>query len=318
MLSESDGTPTWPRGSVRLLGPGTSLPAVRSLSTTEIRSHPRWTLARDCYMQMALDSQRPDPAIRRVMQDIARIVLFNIIIGLHEARGEARRTWPTVNRIREAFEPFGLASPRRFDEMIARMRSIGLIQLLPVPSDRRMRLVVPTARMIEEDYIWQDFNMRALAVLRPDVRDYDEVFSHNPVYRQAQRILSVELLAVAQYILDTDANPLIGFIARQDGSKIVFHYLLAALEGGDPSRVSLGYEAVSSRVSTSRTHVRNMVDALEAEGYLKRRGRGGRDIELMPLIWEQAEQFISAVLAGNDYWWQLARARVAAFEQSTQ
>ena len=293
-------------------------PPLAFLSIAQILAHPRWPLARDCYIGMALDTSGPDPAIKRLMQNVARIVLFNIIVGLHEARGPSRKTWPTINRIRETFEPFGLASPRRFDEMIARMRTVGLIELQPAPSDRRIRLVVPTERMIAEDYAWQDFNMRALAVLQPESRAYDEVFSHNPLYRQAQRIVSAGIFHKAQDILDPDANPLVPFLARQDGTKIILSYLEAALACGDPSRVSLSYETVSSRISTSRTHIRNLIELLEADGYLKRHGKGGNDIELMPELWRQAELFIASILSGNDYWWQLTLARVASLEQSTQ
>lgn len=315
MLDQFDATTAW---QARQNEPVKVPPAVDYLSIEQIRAHPRWPLARDCYMQMAAASRSADPAIKRLMQDIARVVLFNVIIGLHEARGAARNTWPTVNRVREAFEPFGLASPRRFDEMIARMRMVGLIELQPDRSDKRLRLVVPTPRMIEEDYAWQDLNMRALAVLRPESRDYDEVFSHNPQYRKAQRTISAGIHSNAQDILDTNANPLVAFLVRQDGPTIIFNYLLAAIEGGDKSRVSLGYETISVRGSTSRTHVRNLVRSLEAAGFLIRHGQGGQDIELMPHLWEQVERFIASIMSGNDYWWQLTRARVAAFQQSTQ
>ena len=295
-----------------------SEPLLTFLTTQQIRNHPRWMLARNGYMQAAVNNQGSDPAIRRLMQDIARVVLFNIILGLNEASGKARDSWPTVNRIREAFEPFGLASPRRFDEMIARLRTVGLIELQPAPVDKRIRLVVPTARMIAEDYAWQDTNMRGLAVLRPESRDYDEVFSHNPLYRLIHRAIGAELHATARNILDVEINPLVAFLVRQDGTKIVFSYLLAAIEGGDTSRASLSYETVSARSTTSRTHVRNLVNALEQAGYLKLHGRGGHDMELMPALWEQTQQFSAAILSGNDYWWQLARQRVAAFDQSTQ
>lgn len=297
---------------------GSNPPQVSYLTIEQIRAHPRWHLARDSYMQMAVDSHSADPAIRRVMQDIARIVLFNLIISLYEAAGEARSTWPTVKRIREVFEPFGLASPRRFDEMIARMRSIGLIELHPAPSDRRIRLVVPTPAMIAEDYAWHDINMHGLTVLLPESRDYDEVFAHNPLYRKVHRAISTGLHPTARDILDPANNPLVAFLVRQDGTKIVFGYLLAALSDGDPTRVSLSYEAISARIATSRTHVRNLVRALEEAGFMKGNGRGGRDIELLPPLLEQAELFIAGVLSGNDYWWQLTRQRIAAMGQSTQ
>lgn len=293
------------------------MPRLAFLSIEQVRNHPRWTIARDSYLQLTMDGHGPDPTIRRLMHDIARSVLFNIL-SLHAVQVEARESWATVNRIREVFAPFGLASPRRFDEMIARLRQVGLIELRPAPSDKRLRLVVPTARMIEEDYAWQDHNMRPLAVLLPESQDYDAVFSHDPLYRHALRAVCAGIMVNARTILDVEANPLIAFLMRQSGGRIIFSYLIAALAGGDPLRVSLRYEDVSIHAGTSRTHVRNMILALEAAGFLQRHGRGGHDIELRPELWEQADRFIASVLSGNDCLWQLTRARVDAIRQSTQ
>ncbi|WP_139198787.1 hypothetical protein [Devosia sp. YR412] len=288
------------------------------LSAAQIRAHPRWALARDYYMQVLVQSHSPDPAIRRVMQDIAGLVLFNLIIALYEARGEARESWPTITRIREVFATFGLASARSLDEMLARMRQIGLIELQTAPGDKRVRLIKPTARMIAEDYAWHDNHMRALAVLQPDSRDYDAVFSHDALHRQVHRAISNGLHDTAFDILDVENNPLVAFIMRQDGAKIIFSYLQQALAGGDPSRVSLNYTTASERIFTSRTHIRNLLSALEDAGMLRRHGTGGNDIELMPALWEHGDYFIASMMSGNDRWWQMTRQRVAAIDQSTQ
>nr|WP_314257196.1 hypothetical protein [uncultured Devosia sp.] len=292
--------------------------ATRFLSTQDVLAHPRWPLARDCYIKVLVGSHSPDPAIRRVLQDVAGLVLFNLIIAIYEARGEAKSTWPTVNRIRESFATFGLASDRSADEMLARMRQIGLIELHTAPGDKRMRLVQPTARMVAEDYAWHDNHMRALTVLLPDSRDYEAVFSHDPLHRQVHRAISNGLHDKAFDVLDTEVNPLVGFLMRQDGAKIIYGYLQEALAGGDPLRVSLSYSTAAERIDTSRTHIRNLLTALEESGLLRRHGRGGNNIELMPDLWRHADYFIAGMMSANDRWWQLTRSQVAEIQRSTQ
>lgn len=295
-----------------------ALPEVKFLSTQDILTHPRWPLARDCYIKVLIQSHSPDPAIRRIMQDVAGLVLFNLIIAIYEARGESRDTWPTINRIRESFATFGLASERSTDAMLARMRLIGLIELLPAQADKRVRLVRPTARMVAEDHAWHDNHMRALTVLLPESRDYDAVFAHDPLYRQVHRAISNGLHEKAFAVLDTEINPLVSFLMRQDGAKIVYSYLQEALAGDDPMRVSLSYTAAAERLDTSRTHVRNLLAALEEAGLLHRHGTGGNDIELTPDLWRHADYFIAGMMSANDRWAQLTRMQVAEIQRCTQ
>ena len=303
-------------------GPGavrsSTRPAIKFLSTEQILAHPRWPEARDCYIKVLVSSHGRDPAIRRVMQDMAGLVLFNLIVAIYEARGPSRESWPTIHRIREAFATFGLASSRSTDAMLARMRQIGLIEMQAAPDDKRVRLVRPTPRMVAEDNAWHDNHMRALAVLLPESRDYDALFSHDALHRQVHRAISNGLHEKAFDVLDTAVNPLVGFLMRQDGARIIYSYLQAALAGGDPLRVSLSYASASRQIDTSRTHIRNLLTALEEAGLLHRHGEGGESIELTPELWRHADYFIAGMMSANDRWWQLTRHHVAEIQQSTQ
>lgn len=299
-------------------GTASSSPALAYLSIDQVLAHPRWPLARDCYIKVLIDGNGRDPATRRVMQDVAGLVLFNLIIAIYEDRGETRDRWPTIHRIRETFGTFGLVSDRSTDAMLARMRQIGLIELQSAPGDKRVRLVRPTARMVEEDNAWHDNHMRALSLLLPESRDYDPLFAHDPVYRQVHRAISNGLHENAFDVLDTEVNPLVGFLMRHDGARIIYSYLQAARADGDPLRVSLSYADASSQIGTSRTHIRNLLAALEEHNLLRRHGEGGEDIELTPALWRHADYFIAGMMSANDRWWQLTRLRVAEIQRSTQ
>ncbi len=288
------------------------------LTTEQILAHERFALARNHYMQVAVDSHSTDPAIKHLMHEVARVVLFNIILGRHALqRDDDPATWLTVGALREAFMPFGMASPRRFDQILARMRSIELITLAPAPHDRRLRLVVPTAKMFEEDLDWLAVHMSPLAVLRPDCRDYDPALNRDRRYQRAQRIASTRHYAHARKTLAIDER-VMPFLMRQDAGKIVFIYLLAAAAGPDPLRVSLSFEAAARQLTTSRTHVRNLMLDMQAAGLLRLHGKGGRDIELTPALWRGIDLFLASAMSGHDFVWQSARRLIAAENRSTQ
>jgi hypothetical protein len=313
----------------RLGDDGSPMP---SHATTEaILSHPNFALARNHYMRTMVTSHPADPAMRHLMSEIARNVLFNIILG-HAARqdDEKPETWLTVGRLRNLFMPFELASPRTFDQMLARMQVVGLVNLESARNDRRRRLVIPTPRMIEEDLHWLADHMSPLAVLFPKRDDYQPALDHDRRYQRAQRIISTHNYGTARDIIKRqDAvtslllrqDAVTSLLLRQDANKIVYLYLLTAWEGGDPHRTSVSFEAVASRLTTSRTHVRNLLTDLQDAGMLVMHGRGGKDVEIMPGLWRVVDLFLAASMSGHDLVWQLARRMVAGEDlaaQSTQ
>lgn len=230
-------------------------------TTDQILAHPRFELARNHYMRVMIASYQADKTLQHLMHDIARQVLFNIILGLHaHSHPDDPASWPTIGSIRDHFLPFGIASARNFDEMLARMQIVGLIDILPSPTDKRRRLVHPTEKMIEEDLTWLADHMSPLAVLFPERDDYAPATNRDRAYQNAQRILSIQNLGVAHDIL-TPNDPVPALFLRQDANKILYIYMLDALERGG-GIASLSYEQAAESLSTSRTHVRNLLKAM--------------------------------------------------------
>ncbi|WEJ32906.1 hypothetical protein [Devosia sp. SD17-2] len=247
-------------------------------TTEEILAHPRFAIARNHYMRVMIDSYKADTALRHMMHEIGRNVLFNIILG-QDARKDADdpSTWPSVGSLRDVFMPFGLSSPRSFDDTLARMQIIGLIEIVPAPDDRRRRLVIPTEKMIQEDLIWLADHMSPLAVLFPERDDYLPALSHDRAHQSAQRIISTQNYGGAYEVM-MPTDPIMAVLLRQDAMKIVFFYMLSADESGDRQRASLSYQSVAERTYTSRTHVRNLLTdpASHGHGDTAREGRPER------------------------------------------
>lgn len=303
MAVQFDGDADLPR----LGHDGTALPPYASVA--EILAHPRFPLARNHYMRVIIESYRADSTLRHLMHDIPRQVLFNIILGLNaRLSAEGRHTGPTVGVVRAHFLPFGIASARSFDEMLARMQIVGLIELRPTPHDRRRRLVVPTEKMIREDLVWLAEHISPLAVLFADRDDYQPAADHDRTYQNALRILSGQNLGHARDIL-SPADPAMTIFLRQDASKIAYMYMLDAQERAD-GIASLSFEAAAEHLSTSRTHVRNLLRDLQALGMVKLHGRGGHGVEIAPGLWRLVDNFLAASMSGHDMLWQAVRQQL--------
>lgn len=209
--------------------------------------------------------------------------------------------------------PFGLTSPRSFDQMLARMEVIGLITLVPAPDDRRRRLVIPTERMISEDLSWLADHMSPLTELFPERDDYLPALQRDRAHQMAQRIVSTQNYAYARQILGPE-DPVRKLMLRQDAGKIVYVYLLAAWNSPGQDRASIAYDAVAQRLTTSRTHVRNLLMDLQALDMLRLHDRGGHDVEIKPALWAVVDMFLASAMSGHDLVWQIARRMVARGE----
>lgn len=278
----------------------------RYASAQEILDHPRFVIARDHYLKVSVSAYQGDRVMRHLMHDIARHVLFNIILGRHAGmQPEDPETWPTVGRLREIFLAFNMASPRSFDEMLARMEVIGLITLAPVPGDRRRKLVIPTETMIAEDLTWLARHISPLAVLFPERSDYLPALNHDRAYQRVLRLFSSQNLGVARDVLAPE-DPVSILFRRQDAHLIVFIYVLDALARGS-NTASVRFEVAAEQLSTSRTHIRNLLRDLEALGLVRLYGRGGHGVELMPALWRWVDHFLAASMSGHDMIWQATR-----------
>lgn len=291
---------------------GDPLPSYATVE--QVLAHPRFTLARNHYMRVMIEAHDADPAMHHLMSEMGRNVLFNIILGYYARRDrDDPSTWPSVGTLRDIFTPFGLASPRSFDQMLARMEVIGLVTLAPAPDDRRRRLVVPTERMISEDLSWLANHMSPLAELFPERDDYRPALERDRAHQMAQRIVSTGNYAYARQILGPE-DPVLKLMLRQDAAKIVYVYLLAAWDSPGRDRASVAYDAVAQRLTTSRTHVRNLLMDLQALDMVRLHDRGGHDVEIMPAFWTVTNMFLASAMSGHDLVWQIARRMVARGE----
>jgi hypothetical protein len=96
-----------------------------------------------------------DAFLTRLLLEAGRYVTFGIVVCMHARYDEAdRSTWPTLSRLKESMVQFGLSSPRRVEALVARLVHSGFIEMVPSKEDRRVRILTPTERMIDQDLDW--------------------------------------------------------------------------------------------------------------------------------------------------------------------
>src|ERR1700761_4462955 len=115
----------------------------------EILANPRFALARAAFVDAVLAFHEGDQLTSRLLVESMRQVTFNSIISLHLRHDPAdRTTWPTPGRLKQELKPFGLEPTRRIDALVNRLVQLGYVESRPSELDGRVRLLMPTARMM--------------------------------------------------------------------------------------------------------------------------------------------------------------------------
>jgi len=131
----------------------TKLPTFHS--TEEILAHSRFSYARDEFAKAILALYEHKPFLNRLLLEASRTVLGIVIMCLY-ARYDAadRSTWPTLRLVADSMAAHRLASPSRVHDLVSRLGKSGYLEQRAAPQDRRVRISIPSAKMIARD---QDF-----------------------------------------------------------------------------------------------------------------------------------------------------------------
>lgn len=278
-----------------------------ALPVAEVRAHPQFGATRRRFLlAFAADPHaRGNIPVTRLLSDPGRIALFSVIISLYfQYDPQDRATWPTIGLVRKIFLPFGLSSARRLDAILARLHGIGLIAQIESPADRRLRLVLPTERMLDLDLDMLARQFSCLEAFLPGTDIGGPLRAGDRRYQRALRHVASRTRALAQRPLELSGR-LRPILARQDGIKLLAPYLVAAHDG-DPRRVSLSFEVLGTRSHTSRTHIRNLFSELAELGLVRQHRPGGHDLELLPELLDLADNFVASAIANYVRGWAIA------------
>jgi DNA-binding MarR family transcriptional regulator len=287
----------------------TSRPAVAiHHQPDEILAHSRFLAARSAFVDAVLALYEGDALLNRLLLEAARQITFNIIVSLHFAYDESdRATWPTMGRLKERLAEFGLSSPRRIEGLVERLVSLDFLESRPLASDRRVRLLTPTAKMIALDQDWLIANYRPLQVMFPDP-GYSQVIERDLAFQRVHRIVALGFSARGADILAGSPDMML-FLSRDAGSTILIKLVQMAAAAG--AAEPLSYTDIGALFGVSRTHVRLLLEDAERAGLVGLSGRGGWSVELKPAILQAFDRFVAAGMSGHDLLFRIARDRMA-------
>lgn len=277
----------------------------------EIRAHPRFAAARTAFVEAVLGLYEGDAILNRLLIEAARQITFNMIVSLYFRYDEDdRATWPTMRALKEQMTVFGLSSPRRIEDLVARLVDLGYLETLISMRDGRVRILTPTAKMIALDQDWLIAHHRPLQVMFPDP-GYPEVIERDPVFQRAQRLVALGFSARGSQILAGNPDIML-FMNRDAGITILIKLVQMFDAAGGNAVEKLSYTDIGARFGVSRTHVRTLLQDAEQAGLVTLSGQGGRLVELKPAILRAFDRFLADAMSGHDLLHRIALGRMTS------
>jgi DNA-binding MarR family transcriptional regulator len=275
-------------------------------SAEEILAHPRFQLARDAMLQAMLSLYEHNPFLNRLLLEVGRNVLFVVVMCLHARHDEADRdTWPTLQLVKDSMAAFGLASPRRVADLVSRLIKTRYLVQQVSPHDRRVRILVPTPRMIAQDQDWLISHYVPLQVMFPDP-GYTPIMGRDPAFQLQQRLVAAAFFPMAVALMQR--NPVIlHFLRREAGSMLLVKLMQLAGPSPDASR-EISYSDIGIRFGVSRTQVRKLMEEAEQNGLVHVvPRRSGQFVRLTAKLVQAFDHFIADSMAGHDLVYNVAR-----------
>jgi DNA-binding MarR family transcriptional regulator len=248
----------------------TLLPAYHT--PEEILSHPRLVVARRAYVREILKIYEHDPFLNRLLNEAGRGVVSLTLLCLHAAFVEnVRTTWPTMRLLQQTVALYGVSSARRVNDIVARLIAAGFVESRAAPSDRRARILEPTAKLIAHDFEWVYAHYAPLDLLFPQP-GYAQPLNRDPAYRKAHRVVGSQMAAHGAKVMNMSPAVML-FMGRDAGIMILFKLIETALERGGAGDSQLSLADIGDRFGISRTHVRKVLKDAEDAGLVETEGR---------------------------------------------
>jgi hypothetical protein len=283
-------------------------------SIEEILAHPHYPSVRSAYVEAVLKLYEGDTFLTRLVLEAARTVIFAIIVSLDARHDESdRATWPTISLLKQQMTQFGLASPRRIEDLVARLIHTGFLESRPAVRDGRVRLLAPTDKMLEADQNWLAAHYLPLHLMFPDP-GYPEPMRSDRSFQRAQRVLAIQFLGHGAQIMAGNPSMLM-FLTRDAGATILMK-LIQITGKGDGGVSELSHEAIGTLFGVSRTHVRKLLQDAAKQGLVTLSGRGHRFFEIMPAMWQAFDRFVAESMSGHDMMYGIATRQMAADDAS--
>jgi DNA-binding MarR family transcriptional regulator len=259
-----------------------------------LRKHPRFPEAFAAAIGHLVTIYRGNRAVSQVLNDRGRAVFGILALYLHYSRDAGGFT---ASRMKAICSETGLCSPGRATALLSLMRFAGYIAPAPHALDRRIRVLVPTERLIVDHRERIRGEIAAVSLLMPEgqlglmhIEDPDFLGEMACCFGEAFRS-GFRLLHCASELFQ---------LADRNAGMVILMSLFLAREAGDtmpPQRpVAISISELSRRFGVSRPHVLKLLRDADAEGFIRIDPAEPQRIQVLPPLAEALQNFVATML----------------------
>ncbi|MGO4831921.1 hypothetical protein AB4144_06425 [Rhizobiaceae sp. 2RAB30] len=262
-----------------------------------LTAHPRFDEAIRFMAGGTVQLHRGNRLLNTLVNDRGRFVIGYLAVYLHHCGDDRHGPGLTMSRMRAICVEQKLCSGNRAEAVMALMRLFGYLSGEPASADRRMRLLVPTDRLVASLRERWTNQFEAMRRVLPE-GDRALAALDRPEFMPAfVRQLAVPYLAGFRFM---DQVPDLGlFMERNAGLVILFDLALAGPQGGafpPTGPIPVSISALAGRFGVSRSHVRKLLRDAGDLGLIHRIDTGGSLVSLTERLAEAVRAFFATAL----------------------
>jgi hypothetical protein len=201
-----------------------------------------------------------------------------------------------------------MCSPGRTGAMLAVMQMAGHVVEAPAPKDRRIRLLMPTTKLVDTFLTRWIAYFDGLAAMMPETAGIAQAARTSDAFVQAY-VRHVVGYYIAGHKL-MDHAPQLDVFADANAGMLIFLSLFAAAGTNAPPHdaqyVQMPISELARRFGVSRAHVKQVLRGAQEQGLLTADDGSGNGIHLTPQYFDAAYQLFSAMFALELHAGQLA------------
>lgn len=225
-----------------------------------------------------------------MLNDRARVQMGFFSLYLYWSRKGDAPSGLTMSRLKEICVEGNFCSPGRVEGMVALMRVFGYARLESDPRDQRVKLIIPTDKLIQTHLRRWRRQFAAMALVMPEAARWTvEIDSGGKFAPAFLRRLCERYIAGFRVL---DAVPEVApFIDRNSGWLILLNLLVRSGAHGrmtEPTTVTVNLSRMSRRFGVSRSHVRKLLADAEQAGFIQS-GPDKSNVAVLPFLADRIE-----------------------------
>jgi hypothetical protein len=271
-----------------------AVPTAEELS--RLRSHARFPEAIKCVADGLVEIYEGNRILNALLNHRARGQIGYLTLMMHWSKPSPHGPpGITMSRMKAACTALNYCSPNRVESMIALMRLFGYVRLESDPYDQRLKMIVPTAKLILTYFRRWQLHFAAMAIVMPEGEIGLAALKRPEFAQDFVREISKEYVAglrVANASRELDT-----FLDRNCGMLILLYLVSTGAPDGTTAaglRADASISGLARRFGVSRAHVRKLLADAETEGLIRGTGKNDMPVTLQPRLLGAVENFYAA------------------------